>query len=1032
MNHVRVPRVQHRLWLADQLTPGDAGYLGSTFLRLRGPLDTGALERALTTIVTRHEVLRTSLDTREGELAGVLRPAAGFRLGTRSISEDALGAALAAEAATPLDISAGLPLRALLLRLAPDDHVLCLTVHHLAFDRGSVGVLYRELTELYAGRDLPPVPRQFRDLAAADDAAYDAGELASIVAERREALADLSPFELAPDHPRPQIRGGEGALRHGFALSDETARGLAELARAQGASLYMVLLAGVHALLYRYSGRGDVTTGASSSTRREPVIGPFFNMLVLPGDVSANPAFTELVGRVRDAALDAYDSRALAFDSLVTELRVERDPSRTPLFQILVDLTAPVTLPDLDGIEVDEILTPGGGSKYDLTIEFRREGDGVAYSVEWDTALYESTTVMRLMAHLRAVLDAVAADPSLRVDEVPVLADAEVIGLRAHAEPGRVELPERCLHELFSDQAARTPAAVAVQDSADTLTYAELERRVDAIARALAARGVGADTPVGVMLERSADLVAVVLGVLKAGGAYLPIEPDTPPARVRRLLDLAGAELCVSADDVAELLLGDGPDPDPVRPGHLCAVYFTSGSTGEPKGVACTHRGWVGQMANLQERYQLAPGEAVLLKTPLTFDDVAREIFWPLMAGARVVVLPPGLHRDAQALLRAAIEHEVVWLQFVPSMLVMFLDEIGTDAREGLHALRHVVSDGDRLRPETVAAFYDRLGCRPRLNNHWGTTEVSIDSTHHVCTPADADGGEAVCLGRPMENHEVYVLDHTLQPVPHGAVGELCIGGVGLARGYVGDPGKTARAFVPHPWRAGERVYRTGDTGRLRPDGSLQYRGRRDHQVKVRGVRIELGEVEAALRAYPGVTDAVVATWEPLPGDKRLAAYVSFDGPAPAVSEVRAFLGERLAPQAVPSAIVALPKLPRMPSGKVDRRSLPEPDPDTLSDEPFVPPRTDTEVAIAEVWSAVLGVPRLGANDDFFAMGGHSLLVTRAVNRMREAFALDIPLRLVFEHSTVRAAAARLEELIFAEIEAMSDDEAARLMVAET
>lgn len=1062
-HRVPVPRVQHRLWLADQLTPDGAAYLGCTFLRLQGPLDADALGRALTEIVTRHEVLRTAMTVQDDEVAGLLRPPGEFRLHVTPVAPAELDAAIDAEAGTPLDVTGGLPLRARLLRLAPDDHVLCLTVHHLAFDRGSVGILYRELTAFYAlftgeaTAGPPPPARQFRDIAGEDDARYDSGELASVVAERRAALDGLSPFELATDHPRPPVRGGDGALCHSFELPAETVRRLTELGRRQAATLYMVLLAGCHALLYRYTGRADVTTGTSSSTRRGPesreVIGPFFNMLAVPGDVSGNPSFAELVGRVRDLALDAYEGRLLAFDSLVTELRVERDPARTPLFQILVDLTMPVDLPEFSGVVVSEILTPGAGSKYDLTIEFRQDGDGVGFSVEWDTALYETATVMRLMRHLRTVLVAVADDPWVRVDDVPMLSQEEVLELRALAQPAPGEVPERCLHELFAEQAARTPDAVAVLDGGDTLTYAELDRRSTAVARGLVARGVGPDVPVGVLLDRSADLVAALLGILKAGGAYLPVDTETPPARVSRLLAAAGAPICLvpgddsdaraavtaagcAAADVGTLLGADGRDLPAVHPGHLCAVYFTSGSTGEPKGVASTHRGWAGQMANMHRRYRLAPGESVLLKTPLSFDDVAREIFWPLMVGGRVVVLPPGLHRDPQALLSAAIEHQVVWLQFVPSMLVLFLDEIGPEHAAALRHLRHVVSDGDRLRPETVQDFLVRLGAHGcRLNNHWGTTEVSIDSTHHVCTSADAGGGDAVSLGRPMENHAVYVLDHALQPVPHGAVGELCIGGIGLARGYLGDPGRTAKAFVPHPWRPGERLYRTGDTGRLRPDGSLQYRGRRDHQVKVRGVRIELGEVEAAVRAFPEVTDAVVAVWEPAPGDRRLVAYATtddYESDSPVRARLRDFLVERLASHAVPSAIILLPRLPRMPSGKVDRRSLPQPDPGALSDEPFVAPTTDTERALAEIWAAVLGAERLGANDDFFAVGGHSLLVTRAVNRMRDAFAVDVPVRLVFEHSTVRGAAARLEELIIAEIEAMSDAEAERLAAAET
>ncbi|MGW5740793.1 non-ribosomal peptide synthetase [Amycolatopsis sp. NPDC003861] len=1051
---VPVPRAQQRLWLADQLTEHHTAFLTRVFVRLSGDLDVPALRGALGEIVSRHEVLRTSLSVEDGEVAGYLRPAGEFALGVEDVAPEGLDGVLRAEMTEPLDVTHGIPVRARLLRLGARDHALLVTTHHFAFDEESAPVLLRELSAFYAARHdggpaLPPLPRQFRELMAEEEARHDAGKLASLVAQRRAALGDRGPFELAGDRPRPTVRTGKGALRHAFELPAETVRRLTRVGCGQAASLYMVLLAGVHTVLYRYTGRADVTTGSSSSTRVTPesdrLIGPFLTMLTLPGDLSRNPAFTELVGRTRDVVLDAYEARPLPFETLVAELGEARDPARTPLFQILVDFTVPSPAPRIGDLDVERIAGHNGGAKYDLSVEFRQVGDRVRCDLEWDTALYDEPTVVRFGEHLRAVLVAVADDPSLRLDDVPMLAAGEIAGLRALGTPEPAAAPARCLHDLFRAQVARTPHATAVTGGDASLTYAELAARATEIAHGLVALGVGPDVPVGVLLDRSVDMVATVLGILLAGGAYLPIDPAAPPARVRRLLGAANAVVCVAdrpggdgcrfstaGELVRQAERGDGDLPA-VSVDHLCAVYFTSGSTGEPKAVACTHRGWYSQLANLQDRYELAPGEPVLLKTPLSFDDVAREIFWPLMVGARIVVLPPGLHRDPRALLAAAIEHRLVWLQFVPGMLAPFLDEIRPEHEPALRVLRHVVSDGDRLRPETVAVFHARLGavgcC---LNNHWGTTEASIDSTHHRCGPADArHGTEAVALGRPMADNDVYVLDPVLQPVPRGAVGELCIGGPVLARGYLGDPGRTARAFVPHPWRPGERLYRTGDTGRIGSDGNLRYRGRRDHQVKVRGVRIELGEIEAAVRAFPGTTDAVVTTWEPVPGDHQLAAYAVVTGEPDAAARggLREFLVDHLSPAMVPTALILLPRLPRTPGGKVDRNALPAPHPDALRDTPFTPPGTDAEQAVAEIWAAVLGVPRLGADDDFFTVGGHSLLVVRAVNRMRDAFGVDVPLRLVFEHPTVRAAAGEIEKLIIAELEAMSDDEADRLAV---
>jgi amino acid adenylation domain-containing protein len=1067
---VPVPHVQQRLWLADQVTPDSSAYLASALLHICGELDVAALERALTEIVARHEILRTSIRAENGDIVGVVRPVGDFVLDVRAVDPVGLDDALRAEVTEPIDIAGGILMRARLFWLAADDHVLCLTGHHLAFDGGSVQVLYRELEHFYRSESpLAPVP-QFRDLALVGDALQDAGEVESMMAERRAALADLTPFELPGDFARPMVRTGEGQLCQAFNLPEDTVEHLVEIGRSKAASLYMVLLAGCQTVLYRYTGRTDVTTGVSSSLRRggesANVIGPFFNMSVLPGNVSGNPMFTELVDSVRDIALDAYESRLIPFDALVTELGVKRDPSRTPLFQILVDFTVAPELPELHGLRVERIRTPGAGAKYDLTIEFLRAADGVDVLVEWDTALYRTETVMRLLEHLRMVLIAVADDPMLRVDDLPMLGPREIQELRELAEsaleaPDTAGFTEDCLHTLFAAQVERTPDASAVRDGDVELSYAELYMRSTAIARSLIAFGICADMPVGVLLNRSVDLVAAVLGVLQAGGAYLPLDPEASAAWTQSLVAAAGAPVCIvpGADydvgcralTVDEMIQAGASDPElpTVDPRQLCAVYFTSGSTGKPKAVASTHLGWVGQMRNMQSRYRLAPGETVLLKTPLSFDDVAREIFWPLALGARIAVLSAGLHRDPRALIDAAGEHGIVWLQFVPDMLALFLDEIRPQHLSSLESLRNVVSDGDRLCPELVRLFREKLGAPLgcRLNNHWGTTEVSIDTTHHVCGPADAEGGDAVALGRPMEQQSVYVLDHVFQPAPYGATGELCIGGIGLARGYLGDPGRTARAFVPHPLRPGERVYRTGDMGRLRPDGTLEYRGRRDLQAKVRGVRVEFGEIEAAVREFPGVTDAAVALQEPEPGNRRLVAYAVLGDQGSDVTQagavqpaaareiaqratLRAFLADRLAPSAIPSVVVLLPALPRLPSGKLDRRALPSPDPGALAVAAYTPPATDAEQAVAEIWAGVLDVPRMSADADFFAAGGHSLLVTRAVNRMREAFGVDVPVRLVFEHATVRAAAARVEEMVLAAIEAMDDAEAEALTIA--
>ncbi|WP_422736342.1 non-ribosomal peptide synthetase [Micromonospora sp. WMMD729] len=588
------------------------------------------------------------------------------------------------------------------------------------------------------------------------------------------------------------------------------------------------------------------------------------------------------------------------------------------------------------------------------------------------------------------------------------------------------------LDEMFARQAHRTPSATAVVDDDGTLDYATLDRRVGELAAALRDAGVRADQPVGLILDRSAHMVAGVLAVLRAGGAYVPIEPETPAARREAILTDAAATVCVVGPALVDEVRATGrtavvPDatvtgraplaPTSPHPDQLCAIYYTSGSTGRPKGVACTHGGWANRMRWMQERHHLQPGETVLQKTTLTFDDAAVELLWPLLHGGRVAMLAPGAHRDPRAIIDAAIRHRAVHLQFVPSVFDLFLETLTDADVAGLTRLRSVLCSGEALRPELVRRFFARFPDGVSLDNTWGATEVSIDSTYHICRPADgrADGA-SVPIGQPMTGNRVTVRDARHQPVRAGDVGELCIGGVGLARGYQGDPQRTAAAFVPDPDGFGARMYRTGDRGAQRPDGTLTFVDRVDHQVKIRGVRIELGEVETALRGHPEVADAVVLALGT--ATRHLAAYLvprRVDGIS--VDDVRAHLRTVLTSYAVPTHLTVLDRLPLHPNGKVDRAALAALPAPGADEGALVAPRTVTEETVAEIWCAVLGVDRIGVDTDFFAAGGHSLLAVRVLSRLRQAFGLDIPLRLIFDHPTIAASAAELERLVLADLE---------------
>ncbi|MGW2047293.1 non-ribosomal peptide synthetase [Streptomyces sp. NPDC001858] len=1057
----RLTCAQEQLWLADQLNPHGSGYLIPLQLRITGDLDVGALANALRSFVHRHEILRTAVRAQDGRPVGVVRPADEFAL----VVDDLTGAddeeverALLAESRTPLDVAEGLPIRARLLRTAPSEHLLCLTVHHMVFDGGSRDVLYRELEVAYAaGAGRPdtagePRPDPYGAPERAGDAATaDPADTAEALCFWRESLAGLTPFELPPDRPRPARRAGAGARRE-FALPQQTTDRLSLLARRSGASLRMVLVAAAQALLSRWSGRTDVTVGSTCSTRDDPAlvaaVGPFVDMLVLRGDVSGDPAFNELVERVREVTLDAYDARAVPFGEVVRELGGDRDPSRTPLFQILVDHNvrrhrAPV----LPGLSVTELPERCVGSKYDLSVSFQQVEESLTVELTWDTALYEEATTARLARQLRALLIQAADHPQTRLSALVPPDEEERREALAAGTGAVLASGESCLHELFEAQAARTPHAAAVVDESGELTYAELDARAGALADVLRRHGVGPEVPVGVMFGPSADLFVAVLGILKSHGAYLPIDPSAPRKRVEHVVSESRPRFVLTRPDLAELVssaggtplvapfgeeLGpaDGPaDDSAVRltPDNLCALYYTSGSTGAPKAVACTHRGWVNYVRWMQRQHGLRPGETVLHRCTATFDVMVAEALWPLCFGGRVAVLGNGLGADPRAVIDAAVRFRAVQLQFVPTALDLFLEELTDSDLAGLDALRSVVSGGEALLPGTVRRFFSRFGGTVLLDNNWGTTETSVDSTSHRCTSEDPDSSPgALTIGLPVDNHEVYVLDARHAPAPLGTPGEIHIGGIGLARGYHGNPARTAERFIPHPFRPGARLYRTGDQGRVRPDGSIEFLGRADHQVKIRGVRIELGEVEAALHAHPAVLDAAAATWQVRPGDTRLVAYVILDSAAGgSTADVRAFLSGRLLGSAMPSAIFTLDDFPRLANGKLNRHALPEPDFDRARDHEYVAPRNETESAVAEIWSELLGT-NLGIHDNFFASGGHSLLVTRAANRMREAFGVAVPLRLVFDAPTVAQTARLLEQLIEAEIEAMSPEQILR------
>jgi amino acid adenylation domain-containing protein len=1033
---------QERLWFIDRLEPGSATYNIPAAMRLAGAMDERALERALGEIVRRHEALRTAFAEVDGSPVQVVAPFGGFALPVEDLSalgeadrEAVVGRRAGEEAARPFDLSAGPLFRAALLRLGAEEHVLLLSMHHVVSDGWSMGVLFRELSVLYetyrqgGESPLPELGVQYADYAV-----WQREQLAGDALERqisywREQLAGAPELlELPTDHPRPPVQTYQGATVP-MELPLELLERLQALGRSESATLYMTVLGAFQVLLSKYSGSEDIVVGSpiAGRTRREveELIGFFVNTLVLRTDLSGDPPFREVLGRVREATLGAYEHQALPFEKLVTELQPERSLSHSPLFQVMFTLQnvggAGGGLPGLQASGADTELK---SAKVDLSLELAATPRGLQGGLIYRTDLFERGTVERMLGHLARVLEQVAADADVRTSQLDLLGDTERSLVLEAWNGTAAEVPaDRCIHELFESQVARTPDAVAVHFEEEALTYAELNARANRLAHHLRGQGVGAEVRVGVLMERSLEMVVSLLAVLKAGGAYVPLDPGLPAERLAYMLDDSAVPLVLvqaalrgavpardgvdvlAVDALAERLAAEAVEnPAGVAgPDSLAYVIYTSGSTGRPKGVMNQHRGVVNRLVWMQAHFGIGADDVVLQKTPFGFDVSVWEFFWPLQQGATLVMARPDGHRDP-AYLRDVVEREgVTTLHFVPSMLQPFVEavEAGRCA-----SLRNVVCSGEALPPALVRRFYDRFAGPVVLTNLYGPTEAAVDVSWWACAREDASG--MVPIGRPVWNTALYVLDSSLKPVPVGVPGELYIGGVQVARGYQARAAMTAERFVPDPFSAdpGARLYRTGDRARWRTDGAIEYLGRLDFQVKVRGFRIELGEIEATLRQAPGVTDcAVIARAEA--GEQRLVAYIVGEAEAEAL---RAHVRRSLPEYMVPSAFVFMDALPLTPNGKLDRKALPAPEYAADADR-YVAPRTPTEEVLAGIWAEVLRLERVGAMDDFFDLGGHSLLATRLASRVRSELRVELPIRAVFEHSTLGALAAEVDRL---------------------
>jgi amino acid adenylation domain-containing protein len=949
------------------------------------------------------------------------------------------------------DLTTGPLVRAVVARPTGTDAVLLILMHHIACDGWSTAILAREFAELYDGHlagtpvSLPALPVRYADFAVWQRAWLSGDLLHRELDHWRTRLDGLPTLELPTDRVRPAVRDHRGSLV-AFRVPDEVARAVLAVGRERGASAFMTLLGVFAILLSRYTGSRDLSIGSPVAGRPLPelhgLVGIFINTLVLRCDLSGDPSFTDLLDRVRDTTMTAFAHQDLPFDRLVEDLRSERDLSRNPLYDTLFDLQEDGHAGLVPGADIEGSAL---AARQDLGLIMRREADGsLTGMLEFATALFDRSTVQRMAGHYLRLLEQVAADPDVRIGDLELLTSAERRLEQQWNDTAHLVEPAT-MPELLRRQASRTPDAPAVVFEGVTLSYATLDARTDALAALLTAHGAGPERFVAVAAPRSVELVLALVAVLKAGAAYVPVDPGYPAERIAFLLADARAELVLTTAAVVGILpavdtpvlvlddpgtvhaagraVADGVRSTPPSPANPAYAIYTSGSTGRPKGVVVPHDAIVNRLLWMQDRYGLGADDRVLQKTPSSFDVSVWEFFWPLLAGATLVLARPEGHRDAAYLADLIREQRITTVHFVPSMLDAFL---GHPAAAQCTGLRRVVCSGEALGPATRDRLFDILDVE--LHNLYGPTEAAVDVTAWSCR-GDLPG-EQVPIGRPVWNVRLHVLDAELRPVPPGVPGELYLAGVQLARGYLRRPGLTAERFVPDPGGSGTRMYRTGDLVRRRVDGAVEYLGRIDEQLKIRGYRVEPGEVAAVLTTHPGVREAVVVSVEHA-GAAHLVAYWTPTGPAdgaatggPADDELVEHCWEHLPEPMIPQFFVRLDGLPLTENGKVDRRALPAPELSAaiLTGAEPVAPRTVAEQRLVQIWAELLGI-EAGVQHNFFSVGGHSILAVRMVSRIQEEFDVELPLRVIFERPTVAELARAIEEQIRVEITRLTDAE---------
>jgi amino acid adenylation domain-containing protein len=1035
---------QQQLWFIEQLASGSPAYNINIVINLAGSLNLRALTQSLQEIINRQEVLRTNFVLVEGEPVQAIHPDVKFTLPIEDLRGYSEGESFntfcdrtTEFTSQPFDLASDLLLRGLLLRLTDEEYKLILSLHHIVADGWSMGIIIKELATLYEAfvNDQPSplghLSIQYVDFTYWQQQYLKPERIDTLLTYWKQQLAGKLPvLNLPTDRPRPALPSFKGAQTK-LVIPQTLTESIKQLSHQENATLFMTLLAAFKTLLYRYTGQTDILVGSTIANRNraeiDSLIGFFVNALVLRTNLGCKPSFREFLARVRQTALEAYVHQDLPFEKLVEELKPERDPSYNPLFQVMFVLqNFPLSTPKLSDISISCEEIHNNTSKFDLTLFVEETEQHLIATAEYNTDLFNADTINRMLGHYTTLLAGIVADPDQCVAKIPLLTASEQHQILVDWNDTNKDYPHNlCIHHLFEQQVERTPDAIALVFENHKLTYRELNNQANQLAHYLQQQGIKPDVIVGVCMERSLVMVVALLAILKAGGAYLPLDPAYPKERlefmladaqvpllltqqnlVNQLAETSAQIICL--DTKVQAVIAQQSLENPVsklQPENLAYVIYTSGSTGKPKGVMNTRQGLSNRLLWMQDAYQLNASDRILQKTPFSFDVSVWEFFWPLFTGARLVLAKPGGHQDSTYLVELIAKEEITTLHFVPSMLQVFLEEPQLDK---CRSLKRVICSGEALSCNLQEKFFARLDAE--LHNLYGPTEAAIDVTFWACQRGSNE--KIVPIGRPIANTQIYILDQHLQPVPMGVPGELHIGGVGLARGYLNRAELTDEKFIPNPFskQPNSRLYKTGDLARYQLDRIIEYLGRIDHQVKLRGFRIELGEIEAVLVKHSAVREVVILLREAESGDKQLVAYiVPNQDQIPTTSELRNYLTGQLPEYMLPAVFMLLDTMPLLPNGKIDRHALPAPQSLSLTSAgTYQAPQSQIEQAISKVWQEVLHLEKVGINDNFFDLGGHSLLMIQVNQKLRKMFNQDLSLVEMLQNPTIKSLAQHL------------------------